>query len=526
MSKDIMIDGKQAGVEELLQGVAAAVQHADAVQDAGVDSDAGSVMDASTISSVSETGAPAVVTDNRTHPDILSADFTEIRKRVAEIIDKLPQRDLIDEGDRRGWMEAVISRFPKQAGWHATRAGGFGGSQIGELVRNHNGVRGDHSSAHDIVEGNLLRRLPEPPTAAMLRGVGVEEWHRAWFLGKRNAERDHQLFDLLSKSQGQFQWMRYSPDELCRFPVGAFPVLRELQPGEDPRPIVLGDYKAPTEVDMREAVSFQYICQLHMGRLVLQEKGIPVDGMVLSQFNWKDWKLKDDIISHDPQIDEMILTAGNHYWNDYVMQGKVPDYVRKERLEQELEQNLKDRFSNAGFAYATLKSLAGALEAQADKINSEMKEAMAPLRFDNAKLLLTGVSVSASPVFDNEAVRGLLGDEVFDSLPLKGNSTRRYDVDALVKAYKELGGDARQFQLPANVDSIKLYEALIDHGHDADGLVSESLRFMVNKQVKEQAVEWVGKEFAPFINYAELSDADDGSDEDGQNEVERERPAG
>lgn len=455
-------------------------------------------------------------------------NLKEIRERTQAIIDRLPQRDLIDSADARAWLDEVMHRFPEQAPWHATRAGGFGGSQIGELVRNFHGVRGDHSSAHDIVESSLLRRTPDAPTSDMLRGVGVEEWHRQWFMQKYMAQRDDAGFRLLSKSTGPREWMRYSPDELCFMPQGTFDVQRELRPGEDPRPRVLGDYKAPSQVSDRDLISYQYKCQLHMGKLVLEHNGLNVDGMILSQFDWKGWRLKDDVVYHDPDMDQHIMQAGDHYWFECVMKGRVPEYVRKERLDEGLDAALKERFANASFAFSRLKAFSGVLEEEASKIMSDMKESLGDFQFGSAKLMLDGVSVSASPVFDEDKVRDLLPEAVFNQIPLKGNTTRRYDQDAMVKALRDLGVDTKEFLLPKNLDGNALYETLLENGVDADGVMTESLRFLVNKQVTEQARDFIGQQYASLINYQELGGAgqqEDAADAEADMDVAVERPS-
>ena len=139
----------------------------------------------------------------------------QITDKVWQIINGLPQREAIVEGDARHWVAEVVERYDDLSIWHAIRAGGFGGSQIGALVRNHCGQRADHQqSAHDIVEGALLRRLPDEPNGQMRRGVAMEPQHRQWFYEKHGAVRDTKGFETLSKNTGPRPWMRYSPDDL------------------------------------------------------------------------------------------------------------------------------------------------------------------------------------------------------------------------------------------------------------------------------------------------------------------------
>ena len=57
-------------------------------------------------------------------------DVKQLREAVRQKVDALPQRELIAEHDARFWTEEVVDRYQDLALWHATRAGGFGGSQI------------------------------------------------------------------------------------------------------------------------------------------------------------------------------------------------------------------------------------------------------------------------------------------------------------------------------------------------------------------------------------------------------------
>ena len=52
-------------------------------------------------------------------------NIDDIKKRIEAVINKLPQRELIAEGDARAWIDHVTGVMGEQAVWHAVRAGGL-----------------------------------------------------------------------------------------------------------------------------------------------------------------------------------------------------------------------------------------------------------------------------------------------------------------------------------------------------------------------------------------------------------------
>ncbi len=428
----------------------------------------------------------------------------EITRTVWQKIDALPQRECILESDARAWVSEVVAKYGDLAIWHASRAGGFGGSQIGALVKNFLGERADHeASAHDIVAGALLRKIPDNSNGHMRRGIAMEPQHRIWFHEKYNSTRDEVGFKALSKSVGQRQWMRYSPDDLAFMNI------------EGQKRRILIDYKAPSEVEQVESVAFQYSCQLHMGRMVLEHNGFSVDGLMLSQFDWKNWSLKDDMVPYNAELDGLILKAGDHFW-DFVMRGEVPPYVRKARLAD--EEQLRAQIGPAALKMARLKALATTINRHIETFESQIKPVIAQYRLGRDKVVLDGISYTASPVFDSTSVLEKLPVAVYDAIPLKGNATKSYDEKAMLKALKDANIDVKQFAKPASKDGDALFDALVAHGVDAEALVAEQLKGTVDKKLSAEVGNWFDREFQDFLptaesaNVAEAEGADAASD--------------
>lgn len=412
-------------------------------------------------------------------------DTAEITRRVWEKIDALPQREQILDSDARIWVDGVVGNYGELAIWHATRAGGFGGSQIGALVKNFMGERADHeASAHDIVAGALLRKLPDVPNGHMRRGIAMEPQHRRWFHEKYGSIRDEAGFLTLSKSVGPRAWMRYSPDELAMMSISAF------------QGRILIDFKAPSEVEHESNVAFQYTCQLHMGRMVLVHNNLPVDGLMLSQFDWKNWALKDDVVPYIPELDDLIMKAGDHYW-DYVMRGELPAYVHKARLENESQ--LREQLSGVSIRLASLKALKTLIDGHIEGFEAQVKPEIAKFQLGRSKAVLEGITYSATPVFEKAAVLEKLPLEVFEALPLSGNSTKAFDDKAMLARLKELGEDVKKFAKPGSVDSDALYEAMLAHGIDADALMTERLVGRVDKKLVADVKSWFEREFSGLV---------------------------
>lgn len=448
--------------------------------------------------------------------DILSADdIRAITAQCRAIIDKHRQRDLIREDDLNAWLGNVVPRMGQAAIWHAIRAGGFGGSEIGVLVKNHLGVRGDHGqSAHDIIEGKLLRRVPDEETAVLQRGHDNEPRHAEFFWKKYRCKRDQDAFKKLSEATGLRVWMRYSPDEVV------------LVPSTEPNPALgglraerwLADYKAPSEVDESDKVSFQYVCQLHQGAMICAQHGIHLDNLVLSQFDWKGWGLKDDQIPYDPQLAQQILVAGDHYW-EHVMRADVPRYVTRARFAD--ERDLQEKFGAMGQRLAQMLALQKTLEVETKAMADEIKESLADQRMAGTRLSLGDLKLSSSVTVDNDKVAELIPKEGFEDIYKrlrKKGASATYDADAMAAKLRELGVDIKPFA-EKKFDPDKAFEWLQDAGLDPEAFMKESLRMTPTDELKVQAQDIVREVFPPLPKAADDSHSQSAKDADGSGEA-------
>jgi len=434
-------------------------------------------------------------------------EIIELKKKMREKMDTLPQRDVIEASDATQWIDYVANVMPNEAMWHMIRAGGIGGSEIGVLVRNYLGQRADHEqSAHDWAMGKLLRQTPSPSTGVTRRGHDTEPMHAQMFYADIGAVRDEVAFEKLTRAQGQRAWMRYSPDELVRM-LQPTTILQGDAPVEL-RGRILVDYKAPTEVDEHDKIAFQYMCQLHMGAMLCEEQGIELTGAMLSQLNWATWTLKKDFITIDPEICDLIRQAGDYYWSE-MLAGRVPRYVQREKMI--LPETMDPSYMDLAAKLATIKAMAARLDKAKEVYQAELFEKLnvEGLRFDGQAIVFPNILTITAPVkLDETAIFEALGEDGFDAVQTKETQTK-YDTDALVRRLKALNEDVKPYRKMTKVDPGKAFIALSEKGLDPEAFLIESPRTATAKNIKAQADQWFEENFmnpqpdAPIENETE-----------------------
>jgi hypothetical protein len=419
--------------------------------------------------------------------ELTAEEADQIRGKCLEKIDAFAHRGALREGDVREWVREVVGVHGEAAVWHATRAGGFGGSDIGVLVRNFQGARADHqASAHDIVSAKLLRNVPEIDTGVLRRGHFMEPIHAGFLYEKWAAKRDEQAFTALSHATGVRIWQRYSPDEMV------------LMPSDEPNPAlggmkavrILADYKAPTVVDEDDEIKFQYDCQLHQGAIICAHAGIHLDGLMLSQFNWAGWNIKDDFVSYNPELAKTLIAAGDHYW-DYVLRGEVPAYVLKQTMRDDA---FIAKWAKKGQLLAQLRAMESAFGARAEKLVEELKDALKPNRVGDHRLELGDLKISAVQSIDTDKVAQHLKPEEFDALR---TGDLKLDEDKMKAKLVELGVTDLKPLKTRRVDAERAYELLVSRGLDGDALITETYRMVAAKRLKDAATDTVAKLFPP-----------------------------
>lgn len=237
------------------------------------------------------------------------------------------------------WLNKIFERDPDRVDWHIRRSWCCTATRVGTLVAEYeNNDAAFNTTARDVCAEILLRSVPFRPTAAMRRGLAMEDTVRQMFLRGDWLERfgfskdtkiERITDDYLTHSTLD-RWVESgvvyngSPDDIIR--IGG--------PGGI---IVIVDYKAPTSVDESDDEFLEaYELQLAHNRHGFERQtGIKVTGGLLVQLDWKNW---DVVVSAvDPRTHEKnvrrIQEAASHYWLNYVSKDELPEFENVVRLE-------------------------------------------------------------------------------------------------------------------------------------------------------------------------------------------------
>jgi hypothetical protein len=261
-------------------------------------------------------------------------------EQARRIIDALPQRNVMRDEDIEKWIEIKLKEDPDRIIWHAQRLSGFGGSEIGVLVaelRNANATEIDaqyhtFKSARDIVSEKLCRILPnsqdedvDPCDArrgivgeAFLATILVDQLKKEYDV---EIEIDHNTMDMMKGKLNNktHPWLEGNID-------------LALIIGGDKR--ILVDIKWPRSGNAQAQqtnAAFSYVSQLHQYKMVASHLSVPIDfdTMVLASFDSDTFQFYPAQIERDEQLEQDILDAGDYYFKEFVLKGKVPPFPKR-----------------------------------------------------------------------------------------------------------------------------------------------------------------------------------------------------
>lgn len=414
-----------------------------------------------------------------------------LTRELWAICDALPQRAAIDSREAAEWIDYMANVRPKEAVWHMRRASGIGGSEIGGLVRNRWNIRADFEfSAHDWALGKLLKKLPDEGNESTYRGTVMEPVIRQMFYAQCSAERLPAEFDRLKNAVGSLNWMRYSPDELCRF-RHPFPLVVDRQ-RHQLYGRYLADYKAPTAVEASDDISFQYAAQMNQGAILCEEQGIEVDGLLLVQFDYRKCELHLNALPVDRELCQEIRETGEHYWGE-VMQGRVPRYVVKEQ--RTLTDDLRAAALPLVQRLAMLSGVAKKVNEEAEAVKQSLNGLLdlSNRRMGAEKLTFPEVmSCSATPVIDEDRLAERLPAEVIEACRYASNAKAKneLDPDAVASALNAAGVDISTV-LRRKLDPAKVHQALADRDIDPSLVITERPVWRSAAGVADRVGGWV-----------------------------------
>lgn len=449
---------------------------------------------------------------------------------MRQILEALPQLPVINQADANRWVEGITRYHAPRAAWHAKRLHGIGGSEMGALVSFYRGESSTgFSDAKEIVEGKLMKRLPQFETFHMRRGNALEDLARQAYLKSSSGVVDHQATAALraAKSIPGYEFMVGNPDEIV------------LVNGK--RYVV--DYKVPNTFS--DAVEFDYEVQLHHYATLAKLAGVRIDGLVLAKLDIPPQMseyLTKNINGFEPHqvaqlVDSIVnvnlpgcrivpitvdlqrplqaelLAAGRDCWNDYVLKGEIPQLRSKQELD--LEGKVKLDLARYQQQYLMAKSGISYLESVVKGSQAGMTKILEGVNYDGKQFPLDAVRVSPNK---------LDSDRVVSEALLRGasegdlrSSTRSYTVATLLKEIQTLGGDIdaeHLYDLP--MDDKKAQAYLKDIGVDLANLRQPGISVRLagtteSNAAKKHYEETAAERFRPWINESLISNQDEES---------------
>lgn len=420
---------------------------------------------------------------------------------MRQILEALPQLPVIEQNDANRWIEGISRYHAPRASWHAKRLHGIGGSEMGAVVSFYRGeAPTGFISATEVVEGKLMKRLPQFETFHMRRGNALEDLARRVFLKSSSAVIDHAATKALrtARKVPGYEFMVGNQDDIVLINGKRFVV----------------DYKVPNTFS--ESIEQDYEIQVHHYATQAKLAGVRVDGLILAKLDippqMADFLTREiggfSSVKVDQLVDSIVnvnlpgcrivpipvelkrplqaelLAAGKDIWNDFVLKGVVP--TPKQRGSLELE--TKEAWDLARYQqqYAMAKSGITYLDKVAKESVAGMTSLLDGLDYEGKKLPLSLVGVNPN---------GLDSDKVLNEALLRGatedqlrGEARVYSVDALLQEIQALGGDGDASHLyEQGFDTSKAQEYLKDLGVDLSTLRKPGIavRMSIKKEDKE-----------------------------------------
>jgi hypothetical protein len=369
------------------------------------------------------------------------------------VIGELPQSAHIDPDAARRWVEAVYQLEPERARWHALRARGIGGSEMGAVLCAMTEKYHPFTPGDKVARQKLLIDPPEEPTGDTRRGTFLEDplrdMYRPIMLKQYGARPADDVLDAIRE-------IDVSPDRLNPWQVGNPDDAFWLPTGE----LIMADYKAPRP-DVLEGYKtfgkpFDYIVQLHHYTMLAIEKGFTPAKLILVSLDINKWAPAPQEISFDRDLCRQIEQAGTRFWNEFIMKGVIPEPVSRPVEEaRNIPPEVMDQIRRAGRAMAL-----GNTGYRISRRIGEMITAVSGSHFslDAPVVKVDHLELISTPVVDENKLESQLKlwGEKLDDYRIAG----ALDPVLMEKRLVEMGEDLDQFRAPGEIDAHKVKERL------------------------------------------------------------------
>lgn len=332
-----------------------------------------------------------------------------------------------------------------QMWFDVVRRCGFGGSDQDALVQNYLDLPADfNNTARAICEHKLLLTMQKPSEDQQLyfdRGHSFEPLIAARFFKEHaifNCQRYKKGLERISAGRGPHPFMRYSPDDVVVMPQVMCPWdFKSSHPSGMVR--ILVDYKSPgtVEYDARgnAIVKQGYATQLHSGKLVAEQNGEHIDGMILVQYDHSRFKLAITVVPFQPKLAQTIIKANTYYFEEFIAKGLLPaDLKSAGTLDlSELSDQDRETLYEAGRQMALMSRIASSVTKKKDALKAEMLLILNKLPGPQGaeKAVQCGLTnVKAAPAIDEIKMKEILTEKALieDCLETKFNVTKAVEV--------------------------------------------------------------------------------------------------
>ena len=261
----------------------------------------------------------------------------------------LPQVSQVELENVVSYMDIVVSSFRDEVEFHLKRMSGFGGSEIGGISKSLEGKQVFRNSAYESIASKLFLRTPMKATGPMRRGTLYEQFAKENF-EKRLTELGYEWEELADqqkniiedKENDVYPWCRSSLDGvylingevvIVDFKCPSIEVIEEYKrvsakfhvPNDSIADNYIPNAEERERANYSGAIPFEdYSYQLHHYYMDAAIKGIKADRIILSVFDCMNVESHFIEVEIDERIISNIKRAGEYYWNEYVLKGKVP----------------------------------------------------------------------------------------------------------------------------------------------------------------------------------------------------------
>lgn len=334
----------------------------------------------------------------------------ELREQLSvalQRIEELPFAHFLSESRVTEYLKNIQINN-ENAIWHVDRLLGFGASESGSLVadiRNRKRQPGDEyiasfKSARDVVGEKLMYKIPET-NDAMKRGKRLEpfvaESHIKQLIeAGHTVKRDTESLQILRASSGahrEYPWLRgKNIDDIL------------IIDGKR----IITDYKVPSQEAFASVVNERgglgYQCQMNQYDLYAKDKGVHFDGQALVIFDLYSATTQSIFLSPDYDLQREIIMAGEHYWNDFVMRGRLPNIATQYDRVYEPEDIPSDVYEKAA-QYVALKTLKDRVSELAQEQKLQLEDMFARNQVSGTVAFeLGGVTATSKQVLTLNAV--------------------------------------------------------------------------------------------------------------------------